>query len=81
MFKIKFTYPDGKEYYLARFEWYSTKRISTPVFSIEGLSPAQLFKSEEIAWLYWQRNGKAVNEFFRDQGVVVSVEKESARAT
>jgi hypothetical protein len=76
MFKIKFTYPNSEEYFLAKFTWHwiDDKMVSTPVFSVDGLRNIKLFKNEEIAWSYWIRNGKNYFEIFKNQGVIVSVE-------
>ena len=75
MFKIKFTYPNSEEYFLAKFTWYwiDDKKVSTPVFSVDGLRDIKLFKNEEIAWSYWIRNGKSYFEIFKNKGVIVSV--------
>ncbi len=80
MFKIKFLYPNGEEYFLAKFEWYTSKRIRQPIFSVEGLRPIKLFENEDIAWAYWKRNGKEISESFSKKGIIVSIEKQDIKA-
>jgi hypothetical protein len=80
MFKIKFLYPDGKVFFLARFtyHWINNDYLKTPVFtSAGGLREGRLFKNEEMAWSYWLHNGKNSFEMLKNQGVMVSVEKEN----